>query len=1088
MICEDKEFDPVLKAIIAIIDAERKPKAALKQEKGEKKTNTIKAELEKKAETKTKTMLPSKNEVLYIPRGQSKKPQIFEMKRRIPMYGERGLYDIQEVNNATRKRFPPKKHVSAEEAEAFFQKMNMPDYEVVDQLRKYPEQVSMLSLLMRSAEHQKILLKTLNEAYVPAETSVEQLERMAERFFAVNQVSFSKNDLPPEGAAHNKALHLTVKCEDYYIKRGFKPGKGLGKSLQGITEPITLPSTKKLFGIGFQTTPKDEDWEKKRKNDGRKLPRPLPHLYETFGRLNLHKRPFLGFFDWMSTNQNEPFSVFSEAPIQLHMWWNDLKDDSKEIVGRILGEEIAGYAGLNGKLRGQYLLSPRPLWMQEHLCHRVGYMNHRLTEQNCISGFEKRMTGVVFPKGVEAWLARLRTTTADQIEWAFGWLSDTEVIYMAAEECHILLMGVRSIQPYAPHRVLRQLGKFQWGWLAREEGYRAEIGKLKQQVERLKFENSVQVTSEQGEKNKLTKENQALKARIRQVSKSNKDRQQRRSDERLIAELRNQFSKSQEDLERYEACIARMRVRWAKGTMARRKHLQQVIRDSEISIGLLRETNSTLQERVFKQARNARADRRRCYDLMDRMEEQMERFQDRLADNAQIFDAVSTNKIPEGKSIPHPRIASATVMIVSEMLSNGFVPGKGLGAELQGIVQPVSLPKNLETFGLGFKPTAADIKRARKMKKKVWVLPKPVPRLSRSFVRAGVTRSSVPKIRRPLIGPDGDLDEGLERMFADVNTIEAGEGSKYDEDEAFEEINMELSQFEEKSKPNLNDTEAINLGDADDIRETIISIQIAPNIREELIKTLIKFNDVFAWSYDDMPGLRTDLVDVLVLEDSDLLVHQIQGEWETRDLKLIPYRQCLHDLSKRFRSVEFRHIPRIYNEVTDALDTLASMLHHPDKIHVDPLHIQVRDQHVYYNMIEEEVDGNPWFYDVKEYLRMGIYPEQATGDQKRAIRRLSNGFFLSGGVLYKRTPDLGLLRCLEIRNPPKGRRLQQKIHSIMQEAASSSGQNKKMQTGVQESKRPVSSPSVLKKKKHRNRRKPTRKQGIKNKWKIDGIL
>ncbi|XP_070029885.1 uncharacterized protein [Nicotiana sylvestris] len=42
---------------------------------------------------------------------------------------------------------------------------------------------------------------------------------MAERFFAVNQISFSKNDLPPEGAAYNKALHLTVKCEGHYVKR-----------------------------------------------------------------------------------------------------------------------------------------------------------------------------------------------------------------------------------------------------------------------------------------------------------------------------------------------------------------------------------------------------------------------------------------------------------------------------------------------------------------------------------------------------------------------------------------------------------------------------------------------------------------------------------------------------------------------------------------------------------------------------------------------------------------------------------------------------------------------------------------------------
>ncbi|XP_070019352.1 uncharacterized protein [Nicotiana sylvestris] len=280
MICEDKEFDPALKAIIAIVDAGRKPKAAPKQEKGEKKTSTVKVELEEKVETKTETMVPAKNEVLYIPRGRSEKPQRFKVKRVIPMYVSKGAYvvrgtikpprlnepvvigrvpqkpmtdpstvpwnyqrtlvtykgkevtgelpentsvgkysDTQEVNNATRKCFPPKKPVSAEEAEAFFQKMNMPDCEVVDQFRKYPNQVSMLSLLMRSAEHQKILLKTLNEAYIPAKTSVEQLERMIERFFAVNQVSFSKNDLPPEGAAHNKALHLTVKCEDYYVKR-----------------------------------------------------------------------------------------------------------------------------------------------------------------------------------------------------------------------------------------------------------------------------------------------------------------------------------------------------------------------------------------------------------------------------------------------------------------------------------------------------------------------------------------------------------------------------------------------------------------------------------------------------------------------------------------------------------------------------------------------------------------------------------------------------------------------------------------------------------------------------------------------------
>ncbi|XP_070018124.1 uncharacterized protein [Nicotiana sylvestris] len=193
----------------------------------------------------------------------------------------------------------------------------MADYEVIDQLRKFPAQVSLLSLLMNSTEHQKVLIKTLNEAYVPVETSVEQLERMAERFFAINQISFSKNNLPPEGAAYKKALHLTVKCEGYYMKRvmldgglgpvrrgkplpqsfisnasimvakemiihGFKSGMGLGKSLQGITELVALTASETFFGIGFRPTPADVKWANNKSNDGWVLPQPVPHLYITF--------------------------------------------------------------------------------------------------------------------------------------------------------------------------------------------------------------------------------------------------------------------------------------------------------------------------------------------------------------------------------------------------------------------------------------------------------------------------------------------------------------------------------------------------------------------------------------------------------------------------------------------------------------------------------------------------------------------------------------------------------------------------------------------------------------------------------------
>ncbi|XP_075085208.1 uncharacterized protein LOC142168432 [Nicotiana tabacum] len=160
-------------------------------------------------------------------------------------------------------------------------------------------------------------------------------------------------------------------------------------------------------------------------------------------------------------------------------------------------------------------------------------------------------------------------------------------------------------------------------------------------------------------------------------------------------------------------------------------------------------------------------------------------------------------------------------------------------------------------------------------------------------------------------------------------------------------------------------------------------------------------------------AINLNVHELLVMGDSDLLIRQAQGDWETRDIKLIPYRQCVEDLSKRFKSIEFRYIPRFHNELADALATLASMLPYPGNTHIDPLEIQIRDQHGYCNTIEAEPDGEPWYHDIKQFLKTREYPEHTNRDQKRTVRRLSNGFFLSGEILYKRTLDLNLLRCMD---------------------------------------------------------------------------
>ena len=139
-----------------------------------------------------------------------------------------------------------------------------------------------------------------------------------------------------------------------------------------------------------------------------------------------------------------------------------------------------------------------------------------------------------------------------------------------------------------------------------------------------------------------------------------------------------------------------------------------------------------------------------------------------------------------------------------------------------------------------------------------------------------------------------------------------------------------------------------------------------------------------------------NVYELLVIGDSDLLIHQVQGEWAVKNPKIVPYVQYVQNLCKRFRKIEFRHTPRIQNELADALATIASMIKHPDTDYIDPLDIDLKEQPVHCSHVESEPDGLPWYFDIKRYLESGTYPKDATSNQKKSIRRMALNFFLNG--------------------------------------------------------------------------------------------
>ncbi|KAI5438115.1 hypothetical protein KIW84_024019 [Lathyrus oleraceus] len=98
------------------------------------------------------------------------------------------------------------------------------------------------------------------------------------------------------------------------------------------------------------------------------------------------------------------------------------------------------------------------------------------------------------------------------------------------------------------------------------------------------------------------------------------------------------------------------------------------------------------------------------------------------------------------------------------------------------------------------------------------------------------------------------------------------------EEEIDEEVSDELSRLlehEEKAiQPFEEHIELVNLGSEDDVKEVKIGSQMCPEVKKRLIDLLRECSDVFAWSYQDMPG-----------SDSEILEHRLSLKLECPPVK-----------------------------------------------------------------------------------------------------------------------------------------------------------------------------------------------------------
>ncbi|XP_077252401.1 uncharacterized protein LOC143891751 [Tasmannia lanceolata] len=187
-------------------------------------------------------------------------------------------------------------------------------------------------------------------------------------------------------------------------------------------------------------------------------------------------------------------------------------------------------------------------------------------------------------------------------------------------------------------------------------------------------------------------------------------------------------------------------------------------------------------------------------------------------------------------------------------------------------------------------------------------------------------------------------------------------------------------------------------------------------IAEQLADSPAENNEFLKAEFPDEEIMTVEDEDLDVFGDSILIICQTNGNWKTRDDKLIPYNTYLESLVRKFGNITFTHLSRTKNHFADALATLASMLDISATMEVQPLEVRLQWAPSHVNAIEIAArcpDGRPWYTDIKNLILGKGHPPEASGKERRSLQKLAANFVICGEELYRRSFDGIQLLCID---------------------------------------------------------------------------
>ena len=147
-----------------------------------------------------------------------------------------------------------------------------------------------------------------------------------------------------------------------------------------------------------------------------------------------------------------------------------------------------------------------------------------------------------------------------------------------------------------------------------------------------------------------------------------------------------------------------------------------------------------------------------------------------------------------------------------------------------------------------------------------------------------------------------------------------------------------------------------------------------------------------------------------VCSDSQLVVKQIEDDYEAKGEKMICYLKKVCELLKKFVRVQIRHIPRVENSRADTLAKLATAPKEDLDIWVPVEHLMEPSVNVNSDEALPIMIASSGMDPIWDYLLNGILPRDSKEASK--LRARSTIFALLRGTLYKRGFSTPLLKCI----------------------------------------------------------------------------